>query len=185
VRTTLGVSAPATGPLATSGFTAGELVTSVCDAEASGKVFSSGAVAARGDALSSYSRQASKQPAAIVLLASELTQVATDSVNDANLPVEISGISVTIDSSGVHLHTQVRLGPVNVPATASVIAGTRGGALVLKTRELDLGPVPGGIKEQLILALDRSLADFAGSFPLVVDRVALRSGCVAVIGTTP
>ncbi len=185
VRTTLGVTAPETGQLATSGFTAAELVTSVCDAEASGKVFSSGAVAARGDALSSYSRQAPKQPAAIVLQASELTQVATDSVKDANLPVAVSGIAVTIDSSGVHLNAQVRLGPVNVPATASVIAGTRGGALVLKTRELDFGPVPGGIKDQLVLALDRSLADFAGSFPLVVDRVAFRSGCVAVIGTTP
>jgi hypothetical protein len=47
----------------------------------------------------------SKQPAAIVLLTSELTQVATDSVNNANLPVEVNGISVTIDSSGGHLHT--------------------------------------------------------------------------------
>ena len=115
-----------------------------------------------------------------MLQASEHTQVATDNVKAATLPVDVSGIAVTIDSSGVHLNAQVCLCPVNVPATASVIAGTCGGPLVRKTRELDLGPVPGGVKDQLV-----ALADFAGAFPLVADRVALRGGCAAVIGTTP
>ena len=55
----------------------------------------------------------------------------------------------------------------------------------MKTRDLDLGPVPGNVKDQLVAALDQSFADFAGSFPLVVGRVAFRSGCIAVIGATP
>jgi hypothetical protein len=185
VRTTLGVTAPATGALATSGFTAAEIVTSVCGAEASGRVFSSGAVATRGDALAAYGRQAAKQPAAIVLQASELTQAATDGLKDVNLPVRVSGIIVSIDGAGVHLNAQASAGPFTVPATANVIAGTSGGKLVMRTRDLDLGPVPGTVKDQLVLALDRSLTDFAGSFPLVVDRVAFRSGCMAVIGMTP
>jgi hypothetical protein len=41
------------------------------------------------------------------------------------------------------------------------------------------------VKDQAMAALDSSLTDFAGSLPLVVDRVAFRDGCVAVIGTTP
>jgi hypothetical protein len=185
VRTTLGVTATATGALATTGFTAAELVTSVCGAEATGRVFSSGAIATRGDALAAYGRQAAKQPAAIVLSASELTQAATDGVNDVNLPVQVSGIIVTIDSAGVHLVAQASAGPFTVPATANVIAGTRDGKLFMRTRDLDLGPVPGNVKDQLALALDKSLTDFAGAFPLVVDRVAFRDGCMAVIGATP
>ena len=39
VRSTIGITAPATGALTTSGFTAAELVTSVCGAEATGRVF--------------------------------------------------------------------------------------------------------------------------------------------------
>jgi Tfp pilus assembly major pilin PilA len=185
VRTTLGVTAPATGALATSGFTPAEIVTSVCGAEAGGRVFSSGAVATRGEALAAYGRQAAKQPAAIVLQASELTQAATDGLKGVNLPVQVGGIIVSIDGAGVHLNAQASAGPFTVPATANIIAGTSGGKLVMKTRDLDLGPVPGTVKDQLVLALDKSLTDFAGSFPLVVDRVAFRTGCMAIIGTTP
>ncbi len=185
VRTTLGITAPATGALATSGFTAAEVVTSVCGAEATGRVFSSGPISERGGALGAYGRQAPKQPAAIVLSAAELTQAATDGVKSANLPVPVSGIIVTIDRDGVHLSAQASAGPLTVPATANVIAGARDGKLFMRTRDLDLGPVPGNVKDQLVAALDRSFADFTGSFPLAVDRVAFRSGCMAVIGTTP
>ncbi|HEY8732829.1 MAG TPA: FecR family protein [Candidatus Limnocylindria bacterium] len=185
VRTTLQITAPAVGALATSAFTAAELVTSVCGAEATGRVFSSGDVGARGDALAAYGRQAAKQPAAIVVSASELTLAAADGVRNANLPVPVSGVTVTIDGAGLHLNAQASAGPLTVPATANVIAGAHDGKLFMKTRDLDLGPIPGTVKDQLISALDRSLTDFSGSFPLVVDRVAFRNGCLAVIGTTP
>jgi hypothetical protein len=44
--------------------------------------------------------------------------------------------------------------------------------------------VPANIKDQLAASLDKSFADFASTLALDVDRVAFRSGCFAVIGTT-
>jgi hypothetical protein len=185
VRTSFSVSLPAGGPLGLSSFSAPELVTSVCGAEARGRVFSAGPVDARGDALRAYARSSPKQPAAIVLGATELSAAAAKATAGADLPVTVSNVSVTIDPSGLHLAAQAAAGPITVPATASIIAGTDGGKLVLRTRDLDLGPVPGAAKDQLLGALDRGLTDFAGQFPLVVERVAFRSGCMAIIGTTP
>ena len=185
VRTSVTLAVPATGPLASSGFAPAELVTSVCGAEAAGRVFSAGPVADRGNLLATYANANPKRSAAIVLTASELTQAAADGVKNANLPLPVTGIVVTIDRDGAHLTAQAAVGPITVPATASVIAGTTGGRLVIKTRDLDLGPVPGQVKEQLVAALDRSFVDVTSQFLLVVDRVAFRRGCVAVIGTTP
>lgn len=185
VRTTFTLAVPGSGALGGTPFTAAEQVTSVCGAEARGRVFSAGPVDARGDALRAYARSNAKQPAAIVLGASELTAAAAKATADAGLPLTVRDVGVTIDPSGLHLAAQAEAGPLTVPASASIIAGTTGGKLVLRTRDLDLGAVPGAAKEQLQNALDRGLTDFAGQFPLVVERVAFRSGCMAIIGTTP
>lgn len=185
VRSSIGVTVPATGALTTSGFTAVEGLTTVCGAEAAGRVFSSGPLADRSNALSSYAKTNGKQPAAIVFSAAELTTAAAEGVATAGLPLPVSGVDVTIDAAGVHLAAQASAGPLTVPAAAGIIASARDGKLSLKTRELDLGPVPGSVKDQLSAALDRSFADFSASIPLVVDRVAFRTGCLAVIGTTP
>ena len=185
VRTSVTVGVPATGPLTSTGFAAAELVSSVCGAEAKGKVFSSGAVGDRADLLSAFAKANPRQPAAVVLSATELTAAAADNIASANLPVSVSGTVITIDRGGMRLAAQAAVGPLTVPASASIIAGTSNGKLLLKTRDLDLGPVPAQVKEQVTSALDRSLADFGDRFPIVVDRVAFRSGCVAVIGTTP
>ena len=185
VRTSFSITVPASGALASSGFTAAETVTTVCGAEAKGKVFSSGPVADRSNLLAAYAKANSKQPAAVVLSAAELTQAATDNLKSANLPVTVSGIIITIDRDGMKLAAQAAVGPLNVPASANIIAGTTNGKLVLKTRDLDLGPAPSQVKDQMAAALDQSLTTFAGQFQLVVDRVAFRGGCMAVIGTTP
>jgi hypothetical protein len=185
VRTGFNLTAPANGPLASTGFTAPDVVTTVCGAEAKGKVFSSGPVADRVSLLSTYAKANAKQPAAIVLSATELTQAATDNLKSVNLPVTVSGLIITIDRDGMKLAAQAAVGPLNVPATASIIAGTTNGKLILKTRDLDLGPAPSQVKDQIAATLDQSLTSFAGQFTLVVDRVAFRGGCMAVIGTTP
>ena len=185
MRTTVGVTVPATGASTTTGFTAAEIVTSVCGAEARGRVFSSGPVADRANALAAYGRVNAKQPAAIILSAGELTQAAAESAASAGLPVAVSGIIVTIDGAGLHLNAQATVGPFTVPATANIIAGARDGKLALKTRDIDAGSIPGNVKDQLAASLDKGLTDFAASFALVVERVAFRSGCLAVIGTTP
>jgi len=185
VRTTIGVTVPASGASTTTAFTAAEIVTTVCGAEARGRVFSSGPVGDRGNALAAYGRANPNQPAAIILSAGELTAAAAESAATAGLPLTINGITVTIDASGLHLNAQATAGPLTVPATANIIAGARDGKLILRTRDLDAGPIPGSVKDQLAAALDKGLSDFGSSFPLVVERVTFRSGCLAVIGTTP
>jgi len=185
VRTTIGVTVPASGASTATAFTAAEIVTTVCGAEARGRVFSSGPVGDRGSALAAYGRANPKQPAAIILSTGELTAAAAESAASAGLPLTINGITVTIDASGLHLNAQAIAGPLTVPATANIIAGARDGKLTLRTRDLDAGPIPGSVKDQLAATLDKGLSDFGSSFPLVVERVAFRSGCLAVIGTTP
>ena len=185
VRTTVGVTVPASGAMTTTGFTASEFVTSICGAEATGRVFSSGPLADRSSALAAYAKASPKQPAAIVFSAAELTKAAADGVATVGLSVPVTGIAVAIDRDGARLSGSVAVGPLTVPASAGIIAGARDGKLILKTRDLDLGPAPGNVKDQLAAAIDKSFADFASSLPLVVGRVAFRGGCLAVIGTTP
>lgn len=186
VRTTLPVTVGADGKLGTTGFTPPDLVTSVCGAEATGHVFSSGKVSERADLLVAYAKTAKGQPAAIVYTQSELTQAAVDGLKDsqASLPVTVSGITVTVDAAGAHLSAQVSAGPLTIGATGNVIAGVAGGKLVLRVRDLQAPPLPPAITDQLAGALDTSLDRFAGALPLDVSRVAFRPGCFALIGRT-
>lgn len=186
VRTTLPVTVGADGKLGSAGFTPFDLVTSVCGAEATGHVFSSGKVSERADLLVAYAKTAKGQPAAIVYTQSELTQAAVDGLKgaQATLPVTVSGIVVTVDDAGAHLSAQVAAGPLTITATGKVIAGVDGGRLVLRVRDLQAAPLPAVVTDQLAGALDQSLAQFAGAIPLDVSRVAFRSGCFALIGKT-
>ncbi|MDE3112131.1 MAG: FecR domain-containing protein [Chloroflexota bacterium] len=186
VRTTLPVTVASDGKLGSTGFTPPDLVTSVCGAEATGRVFSSGQVSERAGLLAAYASGAKGQPAAIVYTQSELTQAAVDGLKDAqaSLPVTVSGIVVTVDNAGAHLTAQVSAGPLTIAATGKVIAGVEGGKLVLRVRDLQAPPLPSAVTDQLAGALDKSLAQFARELPLDATRVAFRSGCFALIGTT-
>lgn len=187
VRTTLAVTAGANGPLAAGQFTPAEVVTSVCGAEARGTVFASGKVEDRGAALEAFARTNKGQPAAIVVTQAELTTIAARAASDANATggVNVSGLSLTVDTAGLHLSATAQVGPLTVPARADVIAGASRGKLVMRIRSLDLGPVPGALKDPIARAIESSLEQFAEGFPLTVERVAFRSGCLALIGTTP
>jgi len=91
-----------------------------------------------------------------------------------------------VDNAGVHLTADVAAGPLNIATKGDVIAGTTTeGKLLMKMRSIDAGPLPSAAKDQIVAAIDRSLATFAGSMPLSVSRVAFRSGCFALIGKTP
>lgn len=187
LRSTLPVAVAPDGKLSSPGFTAPELVSSVCGAEATGRVFSSGGLTERADALVAFAGQSKGAPVAIVYTQAELTKQAADSLKEqqAQLPVTISDVKVTIDNAGVHLMASVALGPINVPARGDIIAGTQDGKLVMRLRNIDAGPVPAAAKDQIIAAVDRGLSTFASAIPLVVQRVALRTGCFALIGKTP
>lgn len=186
VRTSIPVGVDAGGKLSSGGFAPPDLITSVCGAEATGRVFSSGDLTQRADLLVGYAQSAKAQPAAIVYTQAELTQAAVDGLKDAqaSLPVTVSGAAVTIDNAGIHISAQVSAGPLTVPVRGDIIAGSQGGKLLLRTRNLDAGPLPAAVVDQLSGALDRSLAQFATSMPLEVQRVAFRSGCFALIGRT-
>ena len=187
VRTTLAVTAGANGALAAGQFTPAEVVTSVCGAEARGTVFASGKVEDRGAALEAFARTNKGQPAAIVVTQAELTTIAAQAAADANTTggVNVSDLSLAVDASGLHISATAQVGPLTLPARADVIIGASRGKLVVRVRSLDLGPVPGALNDPIARAIESSLEQAAEDFPLTVDRVAFRSGCLAVIGTTP
>jgi hypothetical protein len=186
LRSTLPVTLGA--KLGSTGFTTPELVTSVCGAESTGRVFSGGGLTERADALVAFASQQRGAPVALVYTGSELTAFAAQSLREqqAQLPVTVSNVKVTIDNAGVHLTADVAAGPLNITTKGDLIAGTTAdGKLLLKMRSIDAGPLPPAAKDQIIAAIDRGLATFAQAMPLTVQRVAFRSGCFALIGRTP
>ncbi len=185
VRTSVRVTVPSGGAITTGGFTPAERVTSVCGAEATGRVFSSGGVNERSGALAAYGKASPKQPAALVLTAAELTGVAAESVAGAKVPVAVTNVTVTVDNAGLHLGARAAAGPISVPASGDIVAGASGGRLVMRLRGLDLGPLPGVVRDQIATAIEGGLNSYAAGFPLAVERVALRQGCLAIIGATP
>jgi len=186
VRATLPVAVGTDGKLSSTGFAAPELVSSVCGAEATGRVFSGGGLTERADALVKFASESKGAPVAIVYTQAELTQAAADGLKDAQstLPVTVSDVKVTVDNAGVHLTANVAAGPLNLSAKGDIIAGSQDGKLLLKLRAIDAGPLPAAAKDQIIAAVDRGLAQFATSMPLNVQRVAFRTGCFALIGKT-
>lgn len=186
LRTTLPVTLGAR--LGSAGFTPPELVTSVCGAESTGRVFSGGGLTERADALVAFASQQKAAPVALVYTGDELTQFAAQSLKEqqAQLPVTVSNVKVSIDNAGVHLTADVAAGPLTITTRGDVIAGaTPDGKLLMRMRNIDAGPLPAAAKDQIIAAIDRGLATFAQAMPLTVDRVAFRSGCFALIGRTP
>jgi hypothetical protein len=188
LRVSLPLALAGDGKMSSGGFTQPELVSSVCGAEAAGRVFSSGKLTERADAFVAFAAQSKGAPAAIVYTQAELTQAATDGLKDAQaqLPVTVSNVKVTVDNAGVHLTAEVAAGPLNIATKGDVIAGATGeGKLLMKMRSIDAGPLPSAAKEQIIAAIDKGLAQFAETMPLSVQRVAFRTGCFALIGKTP
>lgn len=186
LRTTLPVTLGAR--LGSTGFTSPELVTSVCGAESTGRVFSGGGLTERADALVAFASQQKAAPVALVYTGDELTQFAAQSLKEqqAQLPVTVSNVKVSIDNAGVHLTADVAAGPLAITTRGDVIAGaTPDGRLLMRMRNIDAGPLPAAAKDQIIAAIDRGLGTFAQAMPLTVDRVAFRSGCFALIGRTP
>lgn len=187
VRSALTVSVGADGKLASPGFGPPDVVTSVCGAEASGRVFSSGGLTERADALNAYAAASKGRPAAIVYTEAELTQAALDGLKDAqaSIPVTVSNVKVTADGAGLHLSASVAAGPLTVTVKGNVNAGVQEGKLVMRLTVVDAGPVPSAATEQIAAAVNKGLADFASSLAFVAQRVAFRSACFALIGKTP
>lgn len=186
LKTTLPLSVSG-GKLASAGLTPADRLSTVCGAEAPGRVFSGGAVEERASLLESYAREAQGQPAAFVVSGSEIAEALNEGMVGAEeeLPAKVAGLTVGIDTSGLHLAADVTAGPLTVPVKADLTIGALDGRLIVRLRSLDAGIVPSAAKEQISAAVDQAFADLVEGFPLIVQRVALRSGCLAIIGRTP
>jgi hypothetical protein len=55
----------------------------------------------------------------------------------------------------------------------------------MRIRSMSATPLPAGLLDPLRVALERSLDDFSKGFPFTVRQVAMRQGCLSVMGTTP
>jgi len=184
VRTTVTVTLAGDGKLGAGAFSATEQLSSVCGAEASGRVFTSGTLDERTSAVNAFAAANKGQPAAVILTNADLTAAAQGGTKDLQGPATISNVAITVDNAGLHLTAQATVGPITATGNGDVIAGASNGKLILKIRGLDLGIVPGAVKDQLIAALEKQLADSTDGFPLNVTRVAMRPGCLALMGTT-
>jgi hypothetical protein len=185
VRTTLPVTVANDGKLGSAGFAPADVLSSICGAEAAGRVFSSGDLGGRADLLVRFASQQKGQPVALVYTQTELTTYAADALAQASLPVNVSSPSIAVDNGGIHLTATLGLAFLSVPARGDIIAGSEGGRLILRLRNLDAGIIPPAAKEQLVSAVDKGLAQYAADLPITVTRVAFRTGCFALIGKTP
>lgn len=185
VRTTLPVAIGPDGKLSTTGFTAPEVVTSACGAEASGRVFSFGKATDRVGLLGGFAFANKGAPAALVYTQAELQETAVQTLKDAQTPFTVTDVKVTVDYAGAHVAANVSAGPLSFAAKADIVGAAPDGKLLLRIRSLDAGPIPPAAVAQIIGMGDDLLSQVGDGIPLVVQRVVFRTGCFALIGKTP
>ena len=171
-------------PQTISDFEPPALVTSVCSALATGRVFDSGAIEDRYAQVRTYAQTNKNQPVAFVVVESDLATAANASV-PTEVPATVNDVRATIDSAGVHLSAQANASILTVNAATDVSAGPVDGKLVIRIRSLTASPLPAGLLDPIRAVLERGFDDFSNGFPFVVRQVSMRQGCLSVMGTTP
>jgi 5-carboxymethyl-2-hydroxymuconate isomerase len=179
-----GFTYAATTPQTISEFEPSEVVTSVCSALSTGRVFASGAIQDRYAQLRTYAQTNKSQPVAFVMIDADVTAAANSSV-PTDLRATVNDVRATIDPAGVHLTAQANAWIVTVNAATDISAGPVDGKLVVRTRSLTASPLPAGLLDLVRAVLDRSFDDFSNGFPFTARQVSLRQGCLSVMGTTP
>jgi hypothetical protein len=179
-----GFTYAATAPQAISDFDPAEVVTSVCSAQSTGRLFASGTIQDRYAQLRTYAQTNKNQPVSFVVVDSDLATAANSSV-PSDVPATVNDVRATIDPAGVHLSAQASASILTVNAATDIIAGSVDGKLRVHIRSLSASPLPAGVLEPVRAALENSLADFSSGFPFTVRQVAMRQGCLSVMGTTP
>lgn len=173
-----------TTPQTISDFDPPEVVTSICSAQSTGRVFASGTVQDRYAQVRTYAQTNKAQPVAFVVTESDLTTAANSSI-PSDVPATVNDVRATIDPAGVHLSAQASASILTVNAASDIVAGSVDGKLAIHIRSLTASPLPAGLLEPLRTALERALDEFSGGFPFTVRQVAMRQGCLSVMGTTP
>ena len=179
-----GFTYAATTPQTISAFDAPEVVTSVCSAQSTGRVFASGAVQDRYAQLRAYAVANKSQPVAFVVTDADLAAAGQANV-PSDVPAQVTDLRATIDSAGVHLSASVSASVLTLNAASDISVGSVDGKLVIRIRSLSASPLPAGLLDGIRAAVETSLVDFSNGFPFTVRQVALRQGCLSIMGTTP
>jgi hypothetical protein len=174
----------ATTPQTISEFEPSEVVTSICSALSSGRVFASGTVQDRYAQLRTYAQGNKGQPVAFVVVDADLVTAGNASV-PTDLPAMVKDLRATIDSGGVHLSAQASVSVLTVSAASDISVGSVDGRLVMRLRSLTASPLPAGLLDPVRSFVESGLDEFSDGFPFTVRQVAMRQGCLSVMGTTP
>ncbi|HET7700911.1 MAG TPA: FecR domain-containing protein [Candidatus Limnocylindria bacterium] len=174
-------------PQAVGAFEPAEQITSVCGAQATGRVFSAGTIDERYSLLESFASTNRGTPVSLVVTEGELAAAITRAVDGAgpNAPAYITDVRISVDGSGIHLSGNAVTPVGTFAANSDVVMGPMSGKLVLRLRNLSAGPIPSAILQQMQAAIERGMNEFTDTFPMVVRQVALRPGCLGIMGTTP
>jgi hypothetical protein len=179
-----GFTYAAATPQTISEFEASEVVTSICSALSTGRVFATETVQDRYAQLRTYAQTNKDQPVSLVVIESDLTAAANSSV-PSDVPATVRDVRATIDRAGVHLSAQASAWVLTVNAASDIIAGSVDGKLAIRIRSLTASPLPAGLLDPVRATLEKALDEFSGGFPFTVRQVAMRQGCLSVMGTTP
>lgn len=155
-----------------------------CGAESAGRIFAGGAASESFDAARAFAAANDGQSIAVVVTERQLADIVAGSISSSNSPIPASDVSVKIDGAGVGGSAAGSLGPLTLKAAVRVIAGARSGNLTLRLAELNAGILPPAFQGQLGSVIQAQLDEFAASFPMNVERVTFKPGCVAFLGTT-
>ncbi|HKW77555.1 MAG TPA: FecR family protein [Candidatus Limnocylindria bacterium] len=167
-------------------FEPAEQISSVCGAQATGRVFSGGTIDERYDLLRGFAASNRNAPASLVVTSAELNAAGNRWVSsDPGSQVQVKDLKITVDPAGMHLTANIVTPLGTFAATGDVIGGPVNGRLVMKVRNFAAGPVPPAILEQIQVQVERGLNEFAAQFPISVRQVALRTNCLGIMGTTP
>ena len=174
-------------PQTVSTFEPAELMTSVCGAQATGKVFSGGTLDERYSLFDQFLRANKNAPASIVVSEADVAAAITKAIADqgGGAPVVVKDVKITISGAGIHLAGSASTPIGDQSASADVVMGPQNGKLAFRVRSLTAGPLPPAILDQLRGAIEQSANESAADFPLVVRQVAFRDHCLAVMGTSP
>ena len=179
-----GFTYAAATPQTITEFEPSEVVTSICGALSAGRVFASGQVQDRYAQLRTYAEGNKGQPVAFVLVDADLVTAGNASV-PTDVPGTVKDLQATIDSGGVHLSAQATASIITLNAASDISVGSVDGKLVVRVRSLTATPLPAGLLDPLRSAVESGLDEFSNGFPFVVRQVAMRRGCLSVMGTTP
>jgi hypothetical protein len=171
-------------PQTISEFEPPALVTSVCSAQSTGRVFDSGVIDDRYEQLRTFAQANKGQPVAFVVTDADLAAAGKESV-PSDVPATVQDLSATIDAAGVHLSGKATASVVTLSAATDISVGVVDGKIAVRIRSLTASPLPDSLLDGVRAALEKSFDEFSVSFPFTVRQVAMRQGCLAVMGTTP